>query len=74
MRAIRPRHGIATSVARSVALPADGCWTGRQVAAGDDFELHNSDRLPWLTAIAVTAGLSAGLWLGILWLARLAFG
>lgn len=74
MRAIRPHHGIATSVAQSVALPAEKCWPGKPEAAGGDFDLHGGDRLSWPTAIAVTACLSAGLWLGILWLARLAFG
>jgi len=51
---------------------SDDAWPiGSSEAASDPFGLRDTDRLAWPTAIAVTVGLSAALWIGIVWVVRL---
>ncbi len=52
----------------TVAFGDDATWPVARHPAASDSSLASRDRLSWPTAIAVTAGLSAGLWLGLAWL------
>jgi hypothetical protein len=53
-----------------VAIADESAWP----AHGADAALSSRDRLSWPTAIAVTAGLSIVLWLGIAWAVSAALG
>jgi hypothetical protein len=74
MRPVRSRQGVGSRAAPSVALSGNDAWAAPPGAAGEGQGLRTTDRLSWPVAIAVTAGLSAALWIGIAWLAYLAFG
>lgn len=73
MRPARPHQKQGAPAAPSVAL-SDDAWPVQSEAASDPFGLRDTDRLAWPTAIAVAMGLSGALWIGIVWLARFAFG
>jgi len=74
MRPVRPRRGVWSRAAPSVALGGDDAWVAQPGAVDEEAGLRGTDRLSWPVAIAVTAGLSGALWIGIAWLASLAFG
>ncbi len=74
MRPVRPRQGVWSRAAPSVALGGDDAWAAPPGAADEGAGLRRTDRLSWPVAIAVTAGLSGALWIAIAWLASLAFG